>query len=278
MSESEYERDRRELNDVLDECLAQGRDEAKARAAIVDPTIGMGQVGSGERWTVGNPQPQPLTYMLPTGEGGLQKRTIQFDVDFKDKRSVAKANNRREAAIRARNQDLANNVGAWWIQGDPDRWFVGQPQPHPLMFTVPAVGGGTEERRVDWKVDFTNKNSVARANARRAKIIRQLKLELGIDGLLRPSQPPYTAEHESFISTERQQYIDTHAHRMPHKDLTARFNAHFPGENRTQNSIGSCAKRLSRKASTPKDQVHGSEGEKGVVRQLGGIGIGAQEG
>ncbi|KAK3636136.1 hypothetical protein LTR22_018894 [Elasticomyces elasticus] len=268
----------------MNECLAQGRDEAEARAAIVNHTISPREVGGEERrsdgaqaatvevggeerWSVRNPQPQPLKFTLPTRDGGSEQRTIQFEVDFNDESSVAKANERRTESIRARKHDLENGVGGPWDTGDPDRWFVGQPQPQPLTFTVPAANGESEQRTMNIEVDFTDKRSVRLANVRRASAIRHRKKLLGIDDLLRPSWEGrvYTAEHEAFVLDKVRQYAAERSRSMPYKYLAEKFNARFPGQDRTPSSLSGLIHKMSKRdADRPQDNQEPS-GEADVA-------------
>ncbi|KAK4569333.1 hypothetical protein LTR86_003095 [Recurvomyces mirabilis] len=46
-------------------------------------------------WKIGEPQPQPLRYQIPTANGGFEYRLILSNVDFDSRESVNKANKQR---------------------------------------------------------------------------------------------------------------------------------------------------------------------------------------
>ncbi|KAK3673354.1 hypothetical protein LTR78_006900 [Recurvomyces mirabilis] len=46
-------------------------------------------------WKLGEPQPQPLYYQIPTANGGFEDRLIHSNVDFNSRDSVNKANKQR---------------------------------------------------------------------------------------------------------------------------------------------------------------------------------------
>ncbi|TKA74116.1 hypothetical protein B0A55_07085 [Friedmanniomyces simplex] len=120
----------------------------------------------------------------------------------------------------------------------PAKWFVGQPQPQPLRYTVPTTGGGTEERTIQFVVDFNSIESVRDANKRRVQALTRRTRQLGIYVPARPSTKgrEYSAEHDAFIITT--------VIVSPYSELTARFNAQFTGQNRTSSSISSHIARI----------------------------------
>lgn len=73
-----------------------------------------GAEGSGfvatEPWKVGRPQPQPLTYKVPTAGGGSETRQIAFNVDFSDSKSVEQGNKRRRLGVWRRKVALGMAV------------------------------------------------------------------------------------------------------------------------------------------------------------------------
>ncbi|KAK3115203.1 hypothetical protein LTR53_005707 [Teratosphaeriaceae sp. CCFEE 6253] len=130
---------------------------------------------------------------------------------------------------------------------EPAVWRVGHPQPQPLIYTVPAADGGSEERTIKFTVDFNSGTSVGNANKTRARAIWRRKRALGLDHLMRPTLKgrEFTNVHEAWIIAQYEAYAAANQNRrFPNPELTERFNEHFAGEERTGGSISSYVNRM----------------------------------
>ncbi|KAK3111235.1 hypothetical protein LTR53_013711 [Teratosphaeriaceae sp. CCFEE 6253] len=130
---------------------------------------------------------------------------------------------------------------------EPAVWRVGHPQPQPLIYTVPAADGGSEERIIKFTVDFNSGTSVGNANKTRATAILRRKRALGLDHLMRPTLKgrEFTSVHETWIIAQYEAYAAANQNRrLPNPELTERFNEHFAGEERTGGSISSYVNRM----------------------------------
>ncbi|KAK3071265.1 hypothetical protein LTR53_008947 [Teratosphaeriaceae sp. CCFEE 6253] len=128
----------------------------------------------------------------------------------------------------------------------PNPWRKNQPQPQPLSYNLPTADGGQEQKFINFRVDFSDGQSVSTANkARRCAIARRQKAQ-GKTTLLRPSTQglEYTQQHTDWMRDEFARYgAANDGKRMSMPELADRFNARFPGQDRGASGIASYVDR-----------------------------------
>ncbi|KAK5686788.1 hypothetical protein LTR17_026835 [Elasticomyces elasticus] len=139
------------------------------------------------------------------------------------------------------------------VQMRPVPWVVGPSPPQPLTFDLPTAAGGVERRQLQFTVDFTDGESVSKANKRRNQALVRRQLTLGTYVPARPSTVgrEYTAAHDRWIEQAIDNWAADHGgRRILFWELADAFNAHFPGQNRTHRSMASHVNKMPRLQAT----------------------------
>ncbi|KAK5126003.1 hypothetical protein LTR85_011358 [Meristemomyces frigidus] len=124
---------------------------------------------------------------------------------------------------------------------DTPPWRVGNPVRQPLLYNVPVAGGGSEQRRIAFMVDFDDAEDVAKANKARRLAVWREKPKLGM-AVLRPGTRgrAYDQTHDDAIERIIDQYAALHNGALAsYKQIHAEYTQQYPAENRTSASISS---------------------------------------
>lgn len=125
---------------------------------------------------------------------------------------------------------------------DETGWRVHHPKTQPLTYLIHK--NAAEEKiakTIKFTVDFTSNASVAKANKARGLQIWRAKRRHGLVDLLKRESTAdrlYTDENKGWMSREIDSYaVQNQGKRIPISVLTARYNARFPVEGRSESSI-----------------------------------------
>jgi hypothetical protein len=121
-------------------------------------------------------------------------------------------------------------------------WKRGQPKAQPLTYTVPTdVNGGKAYRTIKFTVDFTDGDSVERANKCRRQGLYRAGKNLGLP-LKRPPthDKQYTQVNNNWIMAQYDSYAAAHNNcRITYKQLAHEYNKRFTNERRSEQSLAS---------------------------------------
>ncbi|KAK4948859.1 hypothetical protein LTR10_012232 [Elasticomyces elasticus] len=133
------------------------------------------------------------------------------------------------------------------VQMRPVPWVVGRAPPQPLTYDLPTATGGVERRQILFTVDFSDGDSVSKANKRRNQALVRRQTQLGTYVPARPSTigREYTIAHDRWIEQTIDNWASDHGgRRILFWELADAFNAQFPGQNRTHRSMASHVNKM----------------------------------
>lgn len=148
-----------------------------------------------------------------------------------------------EPAVNNDDEDQFEDEEDEEVPGDEQEvWKVGQPQTQPLTYQVVAKDGRYRAKDIAFTVDFTDPDSVRKANKARALGVWRAKRSLNIDDPLRPSTAgrEYSEVNDDFIAIIHEEWAqENDGERITMPELTRIYNEQFPGEDRSRASISS---------------------------------------
>ena len=126
-------------------------------------------------------------------------------------------------------------------------WRKGQPRAQPLTYAIPTdVNGAKEYRRIKFEVDFSDADSVEKANKIRRQGLYRAGRRLNLP-LKRPSTQgrQYTQVNNNWIMAKYDRFAaDNNGTRITMAELHQQYDQQFPTEGRTQASLATHVDRV----------------------------------
>ena len=114
---------------------------------------------------------------------------------------------------------------------DSTGWRVGNEKTQPLTFVVRKnLTGGTMYKTINFEVDFSDNQSINKANKSRRQILLRANKKIGAP-LKRPSMQDreYTQQNDIWIAAEYGRYAGANNNRrMPFDEFVQAYRAQFP--------------------------------------------------